>query len=72
MPATDDSLQMLRSAFPKTQFRIENGGIVGGGVTVSAAEITKPPLALVQMVAPRLRAVEDAALKKAQEDAARG
>ena len=71
MPAQNinDALQCLRSAFPKTQFSIKDGSIVGGGITVAPGLLQGTALAMVRIVASQLKAIEDKALEKAQQDA---
>jgi hypothetical protein len=73
MPAQkiDDALMMLRSAFPNTQFKIENGQIVGGGIVVAQGLLQGAPLAMVRIVASQLKAIEleqEEAARKAAED----
>jgi hypothetical protein len=73
MPAQkiDDALVMLRSAFPRTQFKIENGQIVGGGIVVAQGLLGGAPLAMVRIVASQLKAIEleqEEAARKAAED----
>ena len=60
-----EALRILTSAFPPTKFKIENGQITGGGITVAPGLIKGSPLAMVRIVAAQLKAIED----KQHEDA---
>ena len=44
-----EALRILTSAFPPTKFKIENGQITGGGITVAPGLIKGSPLAMVRI-----------------------
>lgn len=76
MPAQkiEDALACLTSAFPLTKFKIENGQIVGGGVTIAGGLLNGTSMSMVRIVGAQLKAIEDMqaeAARKAAEDAAK-
>lgn len=75
MPAQkiEDALACLNSAFPLTKFKIENGQITGGGVTVAQGLLNGTALSMVRIVGSQLKAIEDQqaeAARKAAEQTA--
>lgn len=72
MPAQtiDEALACLNSAFPLTKFTIQNGQIVGGGITVAPALIAGTSLQMVRTVGAQLKAIEEQQAEAARKAAA--
>jgi hypothetical protein len=73
MPAQkiEEALACLNSAFPLTKFKIVNGQIVGGGVTVAQGLLNGTSLAMVRIVGAQLKAIEEENAKRARDEAAK-